>query len=121
MPKLSCTMAPLLTTNRLNAPLLPTLRNVPPTCQRALGLANRTSLDLAVVLKPMVPSPEFVSSALSDNTSKVNEPLVPTVTSPVIVLVTLLRVLVAPSLTICARSPRTAQTVRQTQRIAIRI
>src|SRR5437016_641570 len=104
MTKLSCTMAPLLTTNRLNAPLLPTLKNVPPTCQRALGLANRTSLDLAVVSKPMVPLPELVSSALSDNTSSVNAPLVPTVTSPVMLVVTLLNVLVAPSATICAQA-----------------
>src|SRR5207244_13411858 len=62
MTKLSCTVAPPLTTNRLNAPLLPTLRNVPPTCQRALGLSNRTSLDLAVALKPMVAVPELVSN-----------------------------------------------------------
>src|SRR6266487_3790429 len=99
----SLTDAPLLTTNWLNEPLLPRNSN-PPIRQRALGLINRTSLDLAVVLRPMVPLPELVSSELSESTSSVNEPLVPTITSPANELVTLLNVLVAPSLTTCARS-----------------
>src|SRR5215208_2531222 len=73
-----------------------------PTNQRALGLSNRTSLDLAVALRPIVPLPELVSRALLERISNVNEPFVPTVTS-VKVFVTLLNVLVAPSLTICAR------------------
>src|SRR5437879_4907053 len=102
MTKLSCTEAPLLTTNRLNAPLLLTFKKVPPTCQRALGLSNRTSLDLSVELRPMVPSAELVNNAFSDRISNVNEPLVPTVILPVILSVTLLNVLVAPSATICA-------------------
>src|SRR6266576_2335800 len=94
--------APLLTTNWLNEPLLPRNSN-PPIRHLAVGLSNRTSLDLAVVFRPMVLLPELVSSELSDKTSNVKEPLVPTITSPVKVLVLLLNVLVAPSLTICAR------------------
>src|SRR5439155_15164393 len=72
--------------------------------QRSVTLTNLTALYLALLLKPMVAAPELVSNALSDNTSNVNEPLVPTVTSPVMFVVTLLRVLVAPSLTICAQA-----------------
>src|SRR5438093_1197692 len=75
--------------------------------QRALELARRTSFEFAPLLRPINPLAELVSSELSDNTSNVNEPLVPTVTSPVKVLVSLIRVRVAPSLTICARSGET--------------
>src|SRR5262245_35576679 len=71
--------------------------------QRALGLSNRTSLDLAVALRPMFPLAELVRSALLERTSNVKEPLVPTVTSPVKELVSLSKVRVAPSATICAR------------------
>jgi hypothetical protein len=39
-------------------------------------------LDLAVALRLMKPFAEFVSRALLERTSSVNEPLVPTVTSP---------------------------------------
>src|SRR6185503_2132620 len=74
-----------------------------PTNQRELGLSTRTSLDLAVALRPMVPFPELVSSTLLDKTSSVNGPFVPTVTW-VKVFVKLLNVLVAPSLTTCAPS-----------------
>ena len=98
MPSKFSTNAPLLTTSRLDAPLLPTKRWLPMR-QRALALTSRTSLDLAVTLCPIRPRTEFVSSALLESTSNVNEPLVPTVTSPVKEFVTLLNVLVAPSLT----------------------
>src|SRR4051812_12798393 len=102
----SLTDAPLLTTNWLNEPLLPR-NSKPPNCQRALGLTNRTSLDLAVGFRPMAPLPELVRNELLERTSNVNEPFVPTLTS-VKVLVTLLNVLVAPSATICPRSDPTA-------------
>jgi hypothetical protein len=82
------TCAPLLITNRLNAPLLPTV-SVEPICQRAVGLMSRTSLDLAVALRPITLRMELISDALSDSSSKVNEPFAPTVTSPVMLLVTL--------------------------------
>src|SRR5207249_11064048 len=82
MAKLSRTVAPLLTTNRLNEPLLPTIKYDPPTCQRAVELISRTSLDFAETFSPMTPLPELLSSALSDKMSNENEPLVPTVTSP---------------------------------------
>src|SRR4051794_37771036 len=55
----------------------------------------------------MITSAEPVNNVLSDNTSNVNEPLVPMVTLPVKVLVTLLNVLVAPSLTSGARRGKT--------------
>src|SRR2546422_935189 len=76
--------------------------------QRAVELMSRTSLVLAVVFRPMIPLTELVSSELPDRTSSVNEPLVPTVTSPVKKLVTLLKMLVAPSATICERRAGTA-------------
>jgi hypothetical protein len=66
---------------------------------RAVGLTSRTSFALAVALRPMVPLPEFVSTALLDKMSSVNEPFVPTITSPVMLVVTLLNVFVAPSAT----------------------
>src|ERR1051326_8823634 len=99
----SRTAAPLLTTKRLNEPLLPTLSRLP-ICQRAVGLSNRTSLDLAVVLRPMVPLTELLRKALSESTSSVKGPLVQTVTSPAKVLVMLSKVLVAPSLTTWAKA-----------------
>src|ERR1043166_8324554 len=102
LPLKSSSNAPLLTTRRLDAPLLPT-KSEPPMRQRAVELMSRTSLDLAVELRPIVPLSELVSSAWSESTSRVNEPLVPMVTLPVMWLVTLLNVLVAPSLTIWAR------------------
>src|ERR1043166_7507529 len=101
-PLKSSSNAPLLTTRRLDAPLLPT-KSEPPMRQRAVELMSRTSLDLAVELRPMVPLSELVSGGLAESTGSGNEPLVPMVTLPVMVLVTLLRVLVAPSLTIWAR------------------
>src|SRR5690242_14316532 len=51
----------------------------------------------------MDPNVVLVNNALLDTTSKVNEPLVPIVTPPVMVLVLLLSVLVVPSFTTCAR------------------
>src|ERR1041384_5582299 len=93
--------APLLTTSRLEAPLFPKYK-VLTICHVAVGLSSRTSFDLAVVLKPIWPLTELVSRALSPRTSSVNEPFVPTVTSPVKEFVTLLNVLVAPSATSCA-------------------
>src|SRR5439155_1941456 len=98
LPLKSSSNAPLLTTSRLDAPLLPT-KSEPPMTQRAVGRMSWTSLDLAVELRPMIPFTELVSSALSDSTSSVNEPFVPTVRLPGMVLVTLLNVLVAPSAT----------------------
>src|SRR5437763_17196792 len=98
----SLTDAPLLTTNWLNEPLLPRNSN-PPIRHLAVGLINRTSLDLAVALAPITTWAELVTSELSDKTSNVNEPLVPTITLPGKTLVMLLNVLVAPSLTSWAR------------------
>src|SRR5947208_2524701 len=99
---------------RLAALLLPTNRELPelaPMSQRAVELTSRTSLDFAVVFWPMVLEPELVRRQLSDRTSNVNDPLVPTVTLPVILVVTLLKVLVAPSATSCARRAGTASSV----------
>jgi len=101
-PVLLSRNAPLLTISRLKGPLLPT-NSEPPMRQRPVELMSWTSLDLAVAVRPMIPFTELVSSALSESTSNVNERLVPTVTSPVMLVVTLLNVLVAPSATICAR------------------
>src|SRR6185369_2778564 len=67
-PVLACTTPPLLTVNRLAAPLTPT-RIESPMRQRALGLTSRTSLDLALGLRPITPWAELVSSALSESTS----------------------------------------------------
>jgi hypothetical protein len=55
-----------------------------------------------------------VSDTLSDSLSKVNGPFVPTVTSPLMVLVTLLNVVVAPSLTSWAWSDGTVHSTRAT-------
>ena len=66
-------------------------------------------MDLAVAFRSMMPLTELVNSELLERMSRVNEPLVPTVTSPVMVLVTLLNVFVAPSATTCAGSCRFAQ------------
>src|SRR5436309_13860226 len=68
LPMLFSARAPLLTTNRLIAPLLPTDRS-PPISQRALGLMSRTSFDLAAALRLMRPLTELVRRALSDRTS----------------------------------------------------
>src|SRR5215510_11744805 len=67
------TDAPLLTTSRLEAPLLPTKKELP-ICQRAVGLSSRTSFDLAVAFRPIWPLSELVSRGLLDSTSNVNEP-----------------------------------------------
>src|ERR1041385_5357038 len=85
--------------------------------QRALALAKRTSFEFAPALRPISPLAELVSSALSDSTSIVNEMLVPTVTSPVMLVVTLFSVLVAPSATTWARSVVVARntTIEQTE------
>src|SRR5947208_2913973 len=87
------TKPPLLMTNRLNEPLLPR-KNWLLGNQRAVGLTNLTSFDLAVALSPITPLAELVNRALSDITSSVKEPFVPTVTSPVKLVVTLFKVLV---------------------------
>src|SRR2546430_614166 len=79
VPALACTNAPLLTISVAFAPLLPT-NSEPFINHRALLLTSRTSLDLAVGLRLMMPLAELVRSELSESTSRVNEPLVPTVT-----------------------------------------
>src|ERR1051326_5543971 len=111
VPLLFSTYAPLLTTSRLNAPLLPA-KSEPLMIHRAVGLTSRTSLDLDAAFSPMTPLSALISDALLEITSSENELLLPTVVSPGKELVALLNVLVVPSTVNCARSAGAANRIK---------
>ena len=58
--------------------------------------------EFAPMFRPITPLPELVRNAALVRISSVNEPFVPVVTVPLMLLVTLFKVVVAPSATTCA-------------------
>src|SRR5207253_2791804 len=85
----------------LHYPLIPTKLSSDRS-HRVFTLQSRTVFEFAPMFRPITPLPELVSNAALVRISSVNEPFVPMVTVPLMLLVTLFKVVVAPSATTCA-------------------